>query len=273
MTKLHFTVAILLLILTINYGSSRPIDEKSSLISDGMDQASEFSLRELDFRTTTSMTCEPIYGFLPCTTKLWGQLFLLVVYQYLLFLSEKFILDGSILFFKMFGTRILGGHTFHILRMFPRVILVLVSGVTASEEATRTMATISMSLLAGSTILMLTLIWGCVMIRGNYDLSDTSSNPNNANILTSSDAKKKKPFSLTGYGVRTDSKTREKAIIMLMSMIPFLILGISKLVTSATARRFVVLISLIIALALLLGNCIHESDVAGISAIDSANKT
>ncbi|XVE88155.1 hypothetical protein DITRI_Ditri19aG0045500 [Diplodiscus trichospermus] len=124
MTKLHFTVAILLLILTINYGSSRPIEEKSDLVSDGLDQTSEFSLLELDLPTKT-VTCEPTYGFLPCTAKLWGQLFLLVVYEYLLFLSEKFISDGSNLFFEMFGTCIFGARTFHILRMFPRVVLVL----------------------------------------------------------------------------------------------------------------------------------------------------
>ena len=124
MTKLQFTVAILLLILTINYGSSRSIIEKSSLISDGMDQTSKSSLLELDLPTTT-VTCEPTYGFLPCTTKLWGQLFLLVVYEYLLSLSEQYISNGSNLFFQMFGTGIFGASLFHILGMFPKIILVL----------------------------------------------------------------------------------------------------------------------------------------------------
>lgn len=125
MTKLQFTVAILLLILTINYGSSRSIKEKSSLISDVMDQTRTSSLRELRFPTTTTVTCEPTYGFLPCTTEVWGQLFMLVVYEYLLSLSEQYITSGSNLFFKMFGTGIFGASLFHILGMFPQLILVL----------------------------------------------------------------------------------------------------------------------------------------------------
>ncbi|XWS18476.1 hypothetical protein CRYUN_Cryun32bG0046700 [Craigia yunnanensis] len=258
MTKLQFTVALLLLILTINYGSSRSFKEKSSLISDGMDQTSK-SLLELDLPTTT-VTCEPTYGFLPCTTKLWGQLFLLVVYEYLLSLSEQFISNGSNLFFQMFGTGIFGASLFHILGMFPRVILVLVSGVSASEETIQTMATISMGLLAGSTIMMLTLIWGSVIAFGSYDLSDTSSssNPDNVDTSISTNANKKKPFSLTGYGVSTDTETRYSAIIMLMSMVPFVILQLAKILTSATARRVVVLISLIITLALLVSYCIYQ---------------
>lgn len=126
MTMLRFTVAILVLILTINYGSgSRSIKEKSSPVSDGMDQTSKSSVLELDLPITTTVTCEPIYGFLPCTTTLWGQLFLLVVYEYLLSLSEEFISSGSNLFFQMFGTGIFGASLFHILGIIPQVMLVL----------------------------------------------------------------------------------------------------------------------------------------------------
>ncbi|XVE88151.1 hypothetical protein DITRI_Ditri19aG0045100 [Diplodiscus trichospermus] len=259
MAKLNFTVAILLLILTINYGSSRSIKEKSCIISDGMSQTSKSSLLEFDLQTTT-VTCEPTYGFLPCTTELWGQLFLLVIYEYLLSLSQQFISNGSNLFFEMFGSGIFGASLFHILGMFPQVILVLVSGVTASEDTIQTMATISMGLLAGSTIMMLTLIWGSVIAWGSYDLSDTSSssNPDNANTSISSNANKKEPLSLTGYGVRTDIETRYGAIIMLLSMIPFLILQLAKVLTSATATRVVVLISLITTLALLFSYCIYQ---------------
>ncbi|XWS12559.1 hypothetical protein CRYUN_Cryun37aG0100100 [Craigia yunnanensis] len=259
MTKLQFTIAILLLILTINYGSSRSIKEKSSLISDGMDQTNKSSLLELGLPTTT-VTCEPTYGFLPCTTMLWGQLFLLVVYEYLLSLSEQFISSGSNLFFQMFGTGIFGASLFHILGIFPQIILVLVSGVSASEETIQTMATISMGLLAGSTIMMLTVIWGSIIAFGSYDLTDTSSssNPDNADTSISSNANNKKPFSLTGYGVRTDIESRYSAIIMLLSMVPFLILQLAKILTSATAARVVVLISLIITLALLFSYCIYQ---------------
>ncbi|XP_021293888.1 sodium/calcium exchanger NCL1-like [Herrania umbratica] len=263
MTMLKFTVAILVLILTINYGSgSRSIKEESSLLSDGMDQTGKSSVLELDLPTTTTVTCEPIYGFLPCTTTLWGQLFLLVVYEYLLSLSEEFISSGSNLFFQMFGTGIFGASLFHILGMIPQIMLVLVSGASASEETIEARATMGMGLLAGSAVLMLTLVWGSVIAFGSYDLSDTSSpnssNPDNADTSISSNATKKKPFSLTGYGVRTDIETRYSAIIMLLSMVPFLILQLAKFLSSATAIRVVVLISLIVTLALLGSYCTYQ---------------
>ncbi|WRX25914.1 Sodium/calcium exchanger membrane region - like 7 [Theobroma cacao] len=263
MTMLRFTVAILVLILTINYGSgSRSIKEKSSPVSDGMDQTSKSSVLELDLPITTTVTCEPIYGFLPCTTTLWGQLFLLVVYEYLLSLSEEFISSGSNLFFQMFGTGIFGASLFHILGIIPQVMLVLVSGASASGETIEARATIGMGLLAGSAVLMLTLVWGSVIAFGSYDLSDTSSpnlsNPDNADTSISSNSKNKKPFSLTGYGVRTDIETRYSAIIMILSMVPFLILQLAKILSSATAVRVVVLISLIVTLALLGGYCTYQ---------------
>ncbi|XVF27552.1 hypothetical protein REPUB_Repub14bG0118000 [Reevesia pubescens] len=127
------------------------------------------------------------------------------------------------------------------------------------------MAKIFMGLLAGSTIMMLTLIWGSVIAFGSYDLSDTSSsssNPDNADTSISSNANNKnnKPFSLTGYGVRTDTETKNCAIIMLVSMVPFLVLQLAKILSSATgtAERIVVLISLILTLALLFGYCIYQ---------------
>ncbi|KAK6268689.1 hypothetical protein QUC31_012849 [Theobroma cacao] len=263
MTMLRFTVAILVLILTINYGSgSRSIKEKSSPVSDGMDQTSKSSVLELDLPITTTVTCEPIYGFLPCTATLWGQLFLLVVYEYLLSLSEEFISSGSNLFFQMFGTGIFGASLFHILGIIPQVMLVLVSGASASGETIEARATIGMGLLAGSAVLMLTLVWGSVIAFGSYDLSDTSSpnssNPDNADTSISSNSKNKKPFSLTGYGVRTDIETRYSAIIMILSMVPFLILQLAKILSSATAVRVVVLISLIVTLALLGGYCTYQ---------------
>ncbi|XVF27554.1 hypothetical protein REPUB_Repub14bG0118200 [Reevesia pubescens] len=142
-------------------------------------------------------------------------------------------------------------------------IWVSVSGVSASEESIQTMAKIFMGLLAGSTIMMLTLIWGSVIAFGSYDLSDTSSsssNPDNADTSISSNANNKnnKPFSLTGYGVRTDTETKYSAIIMLLSMVPFLVLQLAKILSSATAERIVVLISLILTLALLIGYCIYQ---------------
>ncbi|GMY37677.1 sodium/calcium exchanger NCL2-like isoform X2 [Fagus crenata] len=149
-------------------------------------QTSHSSIIEIDVKATT-VTCEPIYGFLPCTTTLWGQLFMIVVYEYLLSLAGKYVSSGSDLFFQMFGTGIFGASIFHILGTIPQVALVL-----GSTETIEALAKMGMGLLAGSTIMLLSLIWGSVVAFGSYDLSQTSD---------SSDVENKKPFSLTGFSL------------------------------------------------------------------------
>lgn len=63
-------------------------------------------------------------------------------------------------------------------------------GVTGSTDTIEALATMGMGLLAGSTIMLLTLIWGSVIAFGSYDLSQPSD---------SSDIENKRPFSLTGF--------------------------------------------------------------------------
>ncbi|KAK0579493.1 hypothetical protein LWI29_027099 [Acer saccharum] len=176
-------LVFLLVLLMIYHGSSSSSSSShSNLVSDGMVQATIKSpIQELDDDLgATSVTCEPIYGFLPCTTELWGQVFLVVVYEYLLSLSEQYISSGSNLFFEMFGTGIFGASLFHVLSIFPQLILVL------------------------------------------------------------------------GYGVETDAETKYTARIMLVSMIPFLLLQLAKVIHSSTGTRVIVLVSLIITLVFLI---------------------
>ncbi|GMI66720.1 Na+/Ca2+ exchanger [Hibiscus trionum] len=75
----------------------------------------------------------------------------------------------------MFGTGFFGASLFNVLGIFPQVILVLVNGVSASEETAETKESISMAILAGSTIMMLTLVWGSIIAFGSYDLSNTNN--------------------------------------------------------------------------------------------------
>lgn len=122
-TSMIITLLLLLLSMT-HLGSSRII----SLTSDGA--AKSFStnrstILKLNLATTTTVTCEPIYGFLPCTTELWGQLFLIVMYEYLLSLGNQYVANGSELFFNMIGPGIFGASLFNILGTIPMVVLML----------------------------------------------------------------------------------------------------------------------------------------------------
>ncbi|GMP74449.1 hypothetical protein CsSME_00031864 [Camellia sinensis var. sinensis] len=96
-----------------------------NLISDGAaDYRSKSPIVELNL-TATTVTCEPIYGFLPCTTELWGELFLIVVYEYLLSLADQYVAAGSELFFNMIGPGIFGASVFQVLGTIPVTVLML----------------------------------------------------------------------------------------------------------------------------------------------------
>nr|XP_034893826.1 sodium/calcium exchanger NCL2-like [Populus alba] len=239
---------LLLVLLAIQFASNRSIrNEFSDLISDGLDIKGQTNFLQLNNLGTT-VTCEPIYGFMPCTTKVWGNLFLLVVYEYLLSLADKYISSGSNLFFQMFGTGVFGGSVFYVLAKFPQIVLVLVTLLSASEDVVGSAVSMSMGFLAGSTMMSLTIIWGSVIAFGSYDLQQTPS----------SNLENKTPCLSNGYGVRTDIVTKYTARIILLSMIPYLILELSKVFNSSSATRAGVLIALIITVILLVTYCTFQ---------------
>ncbi|XP_068325494.1 sodium/calcium exchanger NCL2-like [Pyrus communis] len=240
---------ISLVLQLVHLGSGRIVRD-SGLVSHGMnDVISQSSILEALNLRADYVTCEPTYGFLPCATSVWGLLFLVIVYEVLLSLADHYVSRGSGIFFELFGTGVFGASAFHMLGVIPQVGMVLVIGVTATTETAEEMAEMSMSMLAGSSIMILTIIWGSVVAFGSSDLSDsqTSSNPEN-----------KKPFSLTDSGVRTDIEARDTARIMMLSLIPYLILQLAKILTSTTAVRVVILISLLIASAFLATYFIYQ---------------
>ncbi|KAL6991158.1 hypothetical protein U1Q18_009277 [Sarracenia purpurea var. burkii] len=75
--------------------------------------------------TAETVTCEPVYDFLPCASELWGQLFLIVVYEVLLSLGDKYVSAGSELFFNMTGPGIFGASLFHVLGSIQVTVLMI----------------------------------------------------------------------------------------------------------------------------------------------------
>lgn len=114
------TIFPLLQMTRLGYGRSI-ISDNIELISDGLDS----DLIAKNLRETT-VTCEPLYGFLPCTTKISGQLFMIVVYQYLLSQGEKYVASASTRIAKIHGTgSILGASLFNLLPTIPQLVLVI----------------------------------------------------------------------------------------------------------------------------------------------------
>lgn len=223
--------------------------ESFNQISNGMNYHNQ-TWMILDMKLgTTAVTCTPAYSFLPCTTDVWGQIFLIIVYEYLLSLAQKFISQGSELFFKMFGTGIFGASLFQLLGTIPQVCIMLVTGISGTTETAEGLASMGIGMLAGSAVMSSTLVWGLVVAFGSHDLSNTR---------TSTNEETKRPFSITGYGVTTDVEASYTARIVLLSMIPFLILQLPKIFNSSTVTRVAELVALIITLAFLFIYCIYQ---------------
>ncbi|KAH6829132.1 hypothetical protein C2S53_013280 [Perilla frutescens var. hirtella] len=178
----------------------------------------------LDLGVTES--CEPTYGILPCSSNAWGLLFLIVVFEILLTFGGRYVGIGSDLFFQTIGPSIFGASLFQLLGTFPQIVLVL-----------------------GSTVMILTLIWGTAVILGSYDLSE-------ATPIDKSGSQKSTP---EGYGVVTDVEASYTARIMLIPLIPFLILLLAEAFSSSSVKRVIVLIALIVSVTLLISFILYQA--------------
>lgn len=202
----------------------------------------------------TAEICEPQYGFLPCTSGLWGTLFLIVVYQYLMSIGQSYISKGSNKFFALIGPGIFGASLFHVLANLPMLFLILEMGLSSDDTGASFSAAMGMSVLAGSAVMSLTLIWPSVIAFGSYDLAD-DDDTGLPQLFGEEPSFLQK---LTEYGLTTDSETSYTARIMLVSMIPFLILQLPKIFGSTSVTRVIVLVTLIITLSFFIAYMVYQ---------------
>ncbi|CAM6118451.1 unnamed protein product [Calypogeia fissa] len=172
--------------------------------------------------------CIEVYGFFPCSTSLGGNLFLLMVYVYILLKGAEFLSSGSELLLTVLDPGLIGGLLLPILGAVPDSFLILMSGLSASGAEAQSEVLVGMGLLAGSNIMSLTVLWGGSLILGRCDLVDRNGK------LVAKDKTLTKGWSLTGTGVTTDQQTRVASWIMIATVLPYLVaqapkmLGLSK---------------------------------------------
>ncbi|CAK9182950.1 unnamed protein product [Ilex paraguariensis] len=151
----------------------------SEFVSDGVDRVQDdepsfLLLRGMDFSSEQDR-CEQMYGFLPCSYSLMGHLFLIVVYEYLLFHGESYVITGGERIFKILGPGVFGASAFQILGALPESLILLASGLVDKGEGPQEYVQTAVGLLAGTTILLLTLLWGTCVILGSQDFPTTSN--------------------------------------------------------------------------------------------------
>ncbi|KAI3945897.1 hypothetical protein MKW98_007246 [Papaver atlanticum] len=211
-------------------------------------------------RDSPETGCEHMFGFLPCTENLLGLLFMFVVYEYLLFLGEKCICLGSEIVFQMLGTGVFGACAFEILGAFPEGMIILVSGLSKSKEVAEEKVLTGVGLLAGSTVLLLTLLWGTCVILGKSDFSDVSVyNDSKSSALQKLWMGNPRSY-LTGSGIITDHETSYTARIMVVSVVPFIILQVPSQIIHELSygRQIILLTTLVVSVAFLLSYFVYQ---------------
>ncbi|KAI3702805.1 hypothetical protein L6452_28557 [Arctium lappa] len=194
---------------------------------------------------------EQMYGFLPCSSTLVGHFFLVVVYEYLLFQGESLVVYGGSRLFAILGPGVFGASAFPVLGPLPESLIVLVSGLVTSKEEAQEYVITGVGLLTGSTIFLLTLLWGTCVIVGSQKFHSNPIQSRQSSL----------PWS--GSGVTTDMETSEAARIMLVSLIPFIIILIPMIFDASNSfggYKIDILITLIISAIILLAHLYKMSD-------------
>ncbi|KAF3442447.1 hypothetical protein FNV43_RR16363 [Rhamnella rubrinervis] len=253
---LHLTFLFFLLIFCgqahsrFIIGRSLPSLSSSDLVSDGVRDLRDPPYLRLNTLSSsaTESTCEQTYGFMPCTTSVVGNLFLILVYGFFMYTAATYLSNGSELLLEILGPGIVGGLFLPILGALPDAMLILVSGLSGTTETAQSQVSVGMGLLAGSTVMLLTVIWGSCVVVGKCDIEGSMA----------VDTKDTKGFSLTGSGVSTDIWTSYAAMIMAVSVLPFIIVQLPQMLYSDSGRHLAVLIALIISVLLLVSYCLYQ---------------
>uniref|UniRef100_A0A7N2MAW6 Sodium/calcium exchanger membrane region domain-containing protein n=1 Tax=Quercus lobata TaxID=97700 RepID=A0A7N2MAW6_QUELO len=174
-TKLASLILTLSIVILEVHGR-RSLRYKSSdeLVSDGVHQADESSSLLLLKGMDSGEECEQLYGFLPCSNSMFGHIFLIVVYEYLLFKGESLVAAGGEQIFKILGPGIFGASAFHVLGALPESLILLASGLLNTKETAQEYVFTGVGLLAGSSIFLLTILWGTCVIASSQDFSNSS---------------------------------------------------------------------------------------------------
>ncbi|CAN6706681.1 unnamed protein product [Malus baccata var. baccata] len=262
MAKKLAKILLLLAILLLEQagpGQSRSItndDVPLSMVTDGGNQLllqnqnvwKPFFSGLMDSLFSSDSSCEQTYGFLPCTSTVLGNIFLVLVYGYMMFLSAKLLSNGSEILLQILGPGIVGGLFLPLLGSLPDATIILASGLSGDTETAQSQVSVGMGLMAGSNVMLLTILWGTCLIVGKCDIENSIA----------VDQKDEKRFSLTGSGVSTDIWTSYSARIMIISLIPFVIVQLPQVFHATSDSRVAILISFAVSISFVIAYSFYQ---------------
>ena len=144
------------------------------------------------------------------STSLGGSLSLMLVYGYVLLQGADLISSGSELLLEILDPGLIGGLVLPILGALPDAAIIVISGSKASPDE----VAVGVGTLAGSTILLLTVVWGGSTYLGRCDLDGNNESINK--VLT-------RPYAFNSTGVTSSTMTTRNALIMILTAVPMLV--------------------------------------------------
>ncbi|KAI3753706.1 hypothetical protein L2E82_25767 [Cichorium intybus] len=223
-TSLLLITLSTLLFLTVS-GRVITTTSSSDIVSDGVHHGYGGILRLNPFISVEATeACKSTYGFLPFTNTTLGSLFLVLVYGYLMFLAAMYLSSGSELLLHMLGPGLVGGLLVPIFGAVPEAMIILASGLSGNVKVAQDQVSVGMGLLAGSTVMLVTVLWGACECSG----------------------------------VSTDIWTSYSAMIMAVSVLPLIVLQLPLILHSTSGRHVAVLIGLIMSVSLLIAYCVYQ---------------
>ncbi|KFK44728.1 hypothetical protein AALP_AA1G295100 [Arabis alpina] len=156
--------------------------------------------------------------------------------------------------FVIFEVGLYGGIIFPLLVMFPRIVLILSTGLLGSREIANSMVGNNVGVTVGYSVFALTMQWGACVVFGLTGLnSDQSTRKEEVHTLTT-DAKCPRRqvyknnllISIAETSIEADPKNKKAAGIMLLTLLPFVMVTFSAMFDSKAWDDLIVLITLII---------------------------
>ncbi|KAG7593241.1 EF-hand domain pair [Arabidopsis thaliana x Arabidopsis arenosa] len=243
--------SLIALISGVNCRVLSSLSEKNSiLISDGVQDGSSYEFLSLDPPNgITKNQCIHVYGFLPCADNVGGYVFQVFSFGCILIIGEYFLTKGRSKLFLIFEVGFYGGIIFPLLTMFPRIALILSTGLVGSREMASSRVGNIIGVTVGYSVFALTMQWGACILFGLSGLrpdQPIESGENSDVKCPRTEVYWKNLLKKVFASVEADPKNKKAAGIMLLTILPFILVSFSEISNSQSWNDIIVLISLII---------------------------
>jgi Ca2+/Na+ antiporter len=116
--------------------------------------------------------CDVDTEFFPCSTFVWANILLILMYGYILARAAKLLADGSELLLDILDPGLIGGFVLPLLGALPDGAIVVLSVLSSDPVILKEEIKVGMGTLAGSTIMLLTIAWTGGVFLGRCDISE-----------------------------------------------------------------------------------------------------